>query len=142
MRYLPDVNILIALVDHTHVHREIAIRWHESVIGHEILVCPITECDVVRVVSNPKYPSGPIMSSEVIFALKSLYKIGIWGFIPDDISIKDDGIYKAQLIQSKHLTDIYLLGLCARHGITLATMDRTITTQGLTKTPKDLICFV
>ncbi len=142
-RILPDVNILIALVDANHVHREVALSWHASMDGVEMLTCPITENAVVRIVSNPKYPNGPFLPHEVCGALRLLKQIGKWTFVPDDQSILDETLFvDEKLNYPNQLTDIYLAGLCHRHQAQLATMDRKLAVTAVRGIKPDLVLQV
>ncbi|MCP3728367.1 hypothetical protein M3I53_35550 [Paraburkholderia sp. CNPSo 3272] len=57
MAYLPDINVLIALLDAGHVQHEAAHKWFGRV-GHSAwATCPLTENGVVRIIGSPRYPN-------------------------------------------------------------------------------------
>ena len=51
MRYLLDVNVLIALIDTAHIHHEIAHEWFAK--RGEWATCAITENGLLRIVAFP-----------------------------------------------------------------------------------------
>lgn len=72
-----------------------------------------------------------------------LYRIGKWGYLCEDVWLTNKTHFRREgLLDCKQLTDTYLLGLCAFHGIRFATMDRKIQTRGLNTVPGDLILLV
>ncbi len=89
---------------------------------------------MVRVLSQAAYPSGQRTPAEVIQilnALKTAFK-SFYQFWPDDISVADDSIFDSKLIAGpRQVTDIYLLGLAARHKGTLVSFDRSLAWQAV-----------
>ena len=57
MRALLDVNVLIALLDQAHPHHDTALTWLRANIRHGWASCPITQNGVVRIMSQPGYPT-------------------------------------------------------------------------------------
>lgn len=134
MSALLDVNALIALVDSEHVHHEAMQRWF---IAHESAgwaSCPLTENGMTRVLSHPAYASGqrtPAEVIEVLGALKAAFGDS-HEFWADDISIADGAIFDGSLIAgARQVTDIYLLGLAARHEGVLVSFDRSVAWQAV-----------
>ena len=89
---------------------------------------------MVRVLSQPAYPSGQRTPAEVIQvlnALKSAFEES-YQFWPDDVSIADDSLLNSALIAgSRQVTDAYLLALAARHNGTIASFDRSLAWQAV-----------
>jgi len=56
MRALLDVNILIALLDGSHVHHKQVTDWLVSHIDEGWVSCPITQNGCIRILSQPGYP--------------------------------------------------------------------------------------
>jgi hypothetical protein len=56
--YLLDVNLLIALIDPTHIGHDAAHNWFGSIGSVSWATCPITENGVIRIVGHPKYPNS------------------------------------------------------------------------------------
>ena len=63
---LLDVNALIALVDADHVKHDAMHRWFAAHVHEGWATCSITENGMVRVLSQPIYPSGQRTPAEVI----------------------------------------------------------------------------
>lgn len=89
---------------------------------------------MVRVLSQPAYPSGQRTPSEVIQVLTALKKA--FGkshqFWPDDLSITDESIFYAALIAgTRQVSDVYLLGLAARHKSIMVSFDRSLAWQAI-----------
>lgn len=134
MSALLDVNALIALVDSDHIGHQSMHKWF---LRHHHLgwaTCPLTENGMVRVLSQPAYPSGRRTPSEVIqvlTALKTAFKKS-HQFWPDNLSINDDSVFDAVLIAgTRQVTDIYLLALAAHHNGTMVSFDRSLAWQAV-----------
>jgi toxin-antitoxin system PIN domain toxin len=123
---LPDVNVLIALFDPDHVHHETAHGWFEDQKADGWATCATTEIGFVRVLSNPAYGS-PVNPGDLVSRLDAFRKSGHHRFLPQNVSLTDDTLFKRAFIRGhRQLTDIFLLGMAARAGVALATFDRTI----------------
>jgi len=126
MIYLLDANVLIALGDSNHPHRATALRLFEHYATVEgWATCPLTENAFVRILGGSSYPGSPCSTLEARRILVSLLNAPGHQFWPDDLSLTDTRFFPA-LPVSKHLTDLYLLGLAVKHGGCLATFDRHI----------------
>lgn len=126
MRHLLDVNVLIALIDPSHIHHESAQRWFASIGQTNWLSCPMTENGVIRIVSNPRYPNQR-RPQTVCDSLDSVLALGHHEFVPDSISLLDDPtVDRSHLLSCGQVTDSYLLALALRHGARLATFDKKI----------------
>ncbi len=145
MASLLDVNALIALVDADHVGHDLVHRWFAQHANKGWATCPVTENGMIRILSQPAYPSGRRSPAEVIEVLRSL-KMAFsksHRFWPDEISLTDESLFLPQFITgSKIVTDAYLLGLAARRKATLVSLDRSLPwqavrggTAGLVETP-------
>ena len=134
MTALLDVNALIALVDSDHVGHQAIQKWFMTCHQSGWATCPITENGMVRVLSQPAYPSGQRSPAEVIQVLNAVKTaFQNWHqFWPDDISIADESAFKSEFIAgTRQVTDIYLLGLASRHKGTLVSFDRSLTWQAV-----------
>ena len=56
-RTLPDINVLLALLDSGHVDHETAREWAEREIRYGWASCAITQNGFVRIITQPRYPS-------------------------------------------------------------------------------------
>lgn len=125
MTYLLDVNVLIALIDPRHIHHDPAHAWF-SLEGYQSwATCPLVENGLLRIVGNPRYGNFFGLPMQVATMLNEL-KQNQPGhqFWPDAVSILDPAIFNtAGLLNSVHLTDIYLHGLAKFKGGKLATFD-------------------
>lgn len=125
--HLLDVNVLIALIDPTHVHHEKAHAWFTMSGKQDWLSSPTTESGVVRIVSHPRYSNAARTPSVVIESLRSLRSVGQHRFAPDSISVLDpEHIVGDALLSSGQVTDSYLIALAANERAALATFDRRI----------------
>ncbi len=132
MTFLLDVNVLIALIDPTHVSHGHVHQWFAGQGAASWATCPITENGLVRIVGNPKYRNSPGSPAMVAAALAGLRRLPGHIFWADDISLVDPAyVDGARLLNSVQITDTYLLALAVAHGARLATMDRGIVTTAV-----------
>jgi toxin-antitoxin system PIN domain toxin len=126
MIQLLDANALIALGDANHPHREAALRFFkESATVAGWATCPLTENAFLRILGGSGYPDGPGTPSEARLLLSRLLAAPGHQFWSDDLSLGDTGLFPV-LPASRHLTDLYLLGLAVKRGGRLATFDAGI----------------
>jgi uncharacterized protein len=129
MAALLDVNALIALVDWDHVGHEAMQSWFLRHQSSGWATCPLTENGMVRVLSQATYASGQRTPGEAIGILRAL-RIAFeksHQFWPDDVSISDESVFHDALIAGARLvTNVYLLGLAARHRAKLISFDRAL----------------
>jgi|TARA_B110000037_G_scaffold161873_1_gene182868 toxin-antitoxin system PIN domain toxin len=133
MRYLLDINLVIALMDPDHVFHQKAHDWW-SKNGKPWASCPLTENGFVRITSSSAYSPSPSPSpSHTATVLEMTSRFADFArnsdheFWPDDFSITDRSLFDHNLVlSSKYLTDLYLLKLASRNGGCLATFDRNI----------------
>lgn len=138
-RFLLDVNVLIALIDPAHVFHERAHVWFAANGRKSWATCPLTENGVLRIVGHPRYPNCPGSPAVVAELLTALRKLSGHAFWPDDISLLDtEHANAAHLLDSSHITDIYLLALAHTHKGQLASFDQGIPTQALMSGSKAL----
>ena len=126
MTVLLDVNVLIALIDPTHVSHDAAHGWFGSLDEHWA-TCPLAENGVVRIVGNPRYPNTPGAPAVVAAVLRRPKRRAGHVFWPDDISLLDAAhVDPDRLLSHRQVTDSYLLALAIAHGGTLASLDRRL----------------
>ena len=127
MTYLLDVNVLIALIDPTHVNHEDAHAWFAREGHQSWATCPITENGVVRILSHPKYPNSPGSPAVVGAVVARLRQHAGHVFWPDAISLLDPAhVDTSRLLSPGQVTDSYLLALAVAQGGRLATFDRRL----------------
>jgi toxin-antitoxin system PIN domain toxin len=142
MACLLDVNALIALIDSDHVQHEAVHGWFAVNASKGWATCPITENGVVRVLSQPAYPSGQRSPSDVIGVLRRLKASQgkTHQFWADEISLTDEARFQAKyIIGARQVTDVYLLGLAAQHGGKLVSFDRSLPWQAIRAATSALI---
>jgi hypothetical protein len=126
---LLDVNVLIALIDPAHEFHAVAHEWFNRNRRIGWATCPITENGCLRVMSNPGYPFPGLTAKRVREILSELVQIEGHQFWPDSSSMLEANRFDLTAVSSKHLTDLYLLGLAISFGGRLVTFDRTISWQ-------------
>ena len=132
--FLLDVNLLIALLDHDHMHHEIAVAWWlQSNAQMGWASCPITQNGCIRIMSNPGYSSRISISvSDVADKLREVTSTSYHTFIPDNINPLDSSNIKwANIQKSKDITDVYLLALAVHNDYQFATLDRKVRKEAL-----------
>ncbi|MDW9616231.1 TA system VapC family ribonuclease toxin [Sinorhizobium meliloti] len=134
MTFLLDVNVLIALIDPSHIGHDDAHEWFASIGQTAWATCPITENGVIRIVGNPEYPNSPgspLPAMEIVAKLRSLPGHVFW---PDDVSlVGSSDIIPSKILTSGQVTDTYLLALAKARGGKLATFDRKLSAAAVTK---------
>jgi len=132
MRYLLDVNVLIALVDPSHVQHEAAHRWFAEQGQQAWATCPLTENGLLRIVGNLRYPNSPGSPAAVVPLMAGLRALPGHVFWADSISLLDtDKFDLERLLSSKQVTDSYLLALAIANGGQLATFDYRLVTAAV-----------
>jgi len=126
MIHLLDINVLIALCDPAHAHASPARHFFQSTLaGDGWATCPLVENGFLRIFGDPRYPGGPGNPQLARLILDGVLASPGHQFWPDDLSLADRLVFPA-LPTSKHLTDLYLLGLAVKHGARFATFDHSI----------------
>ena len=123
MRFLLDVNALIAFgVTQHQVHRRIA-NWIYSQRGSVFLTTPITEIGFVRVVSSvPIYDLNVARARNLLLSMKSNLAQPLT-FLPDAVDISS---LPPWVISPAQVTDGHLAQLAAANDALLATLDKGI----------------
>jgi toxin-antitoxin system PIN domain toxin len=127
MRYLLDINLIIALMDPDHVFHQRAHDWWGGQ-GKTWASCPLTENGFIRITASAAYgPGHPATVLEMTSRFAAFASNSGHEFWVDDFSITDPTLFDHSLIlSSKYLTDLYLLNMASRNGGCLATFDRNI----------------
>jgi toxin-antitoxin system PIN domain toxin len=141
-KYLLDINVLIALIDPIHTHRDIASDWFDKEGHRNWLTCPLVENGVVRIIGKPNYPNPQGSIAAIIDRLRSLTEIGHHQFVPDDLSLLENATFEGPNLRGPNqITDTYLLALAAHHDAALATFDRRIVKDAV-RLPNARIHFI
>lgn len=126
MRALPDVNVLLALLDSDHVSHRRAWDWLDAEIDQGWASCPLTQNGFVRIISQPRYPN-PIRSGRAIELLRQATATAHHEFWPAEVSVLDAERVRADRVHGpKQVTDLYLLALAVARGGRLVTFDDSV----------------
>lgn len=126
MRALLDVNVLIALLDASHVGHRVATSWLCEALERGWSSCPLTQNGCIRVMSQPAYPGGH-RPAAVAERLREAVADEAHAFWPDDVSLLAEGrLDWSRVLGHRQVTDAYLLALAVRHGGRLVTFDERI----------------
>ncbi len=139
---LPDINILIALVDPMHAHHEIASAWFAGASKSGWVTCPLTENGFARILSSPAYPGVRLTVADAVGLIRTICQNHRTAhtFWPDSVSFMDSAIYDVTRISgSRQTTDVYLVGLCQRNAGVFVTLDRRVTTSAIVSPRADLV---
>lgn len=124
MTFLLDENVLIALIDPTHVGHDTAHRWLGSTGAASWATCPSTENGVIRIVGHPRYPNtagSPAAVAPLVARLRTLPGHMFW---KDDFSLIDCALVDpARIATPAQVTDTYLLALAVANKGQLATFE-------------------
>ena len=126
MRYLLDVNALLALVVLEHEFHPRVARWLERLGANsapELATCSITELGFVRVLGQAQqYGSSVAQARELLLRVKNSEAVR-WTFIPDD---RDISRLPRWVRTPKQTTDGHLAELARANKAVLAALDRRI----------------
>ena len=124
---MPNINVLIALLDPTHTQHDAAHDWFERQGRKAWATCPLTENGVLRIIGHARYPNSPGTPAAVAQLMTTLRTLPGHAFWPDDISLLDtERVDAARLLSSGQVTDSYLLALACAHRGQLASFDRRL----------------
>jgi toxin-antitoxin system PIN domain toxin len=124
MRYLLDVNALIALAHTGHVFHAAASKWFLSVAAtaRGFHTCSITEIGFVRVSVVTGLQPDIITAKQALDALKSSSKIR-FELVSDDVGVAQ---LPAFVKRPQAITDGHLLELARKNSMQLVTFDQGI----------------
>ena len=126
MKYLLDVNALVALGFLQHEFHERVATWVRALASKgtvELATCSITELGFIRVLAQgPQYGFGVSQARDLLLQLKGT-RVLKFTFVTDDHDVSHlPGWVKT----AKQTTDGHLLQLAKAKGAMLATLDRRI----------------
>jgi uncharacterized protein len=130
VRYLLDVNFLLACVWRSHAQHSRASAWIDRQAS--FASCPLSQLGFLRVSLSPGYRAAP---GDARAALEDLTSRKGSRFIADDLAA--DGI--PAVSSHADVTDAYLVALAKAHGLRLATLDDSLCgktwAQGVAENP-------
>ena len=133
--YLLDINLLLALTDPMHIHHELSHQWFAKKGQQAWATCPLTENGFVRIASHPNYPNRPGDVPAVLSILRQVCESSGHRLWPDDLSILEI-LEQEAIITHAQITDVYLLGLAVSKQGKLATLDRRIPVDAVSRGPR------
>ena len=120
MKYLLDINVLIALAHTNHLLHERAYAWYEQARPTALGLCSITELGFVRVSVQSNLQPDVASALRTLAALKKTGPFELW---PDALGAD---VMPAYVKTPAALTDGHLLELARANNATLATLDSRI----------------
>lgn len=121
---IPDVNVLVALTNATHVFHVESHRWLSKT--QRYATTPVTEIGLVRMLLNPAVVGQTVTSQQALEILIRVRADGRAEFIPDDSTLARPQVDVIGLGGHKQVTDWHLLNLAATHDAQLVTFDKRI----------------
>lgn len=123
MRYLLDVNVLVALTVTENLLHEPAQAWFRREPDRLWATCALTQGGFLRVASR-FVPASLHAISELLSRLEFDCRSGFHEYWPVDIDMCDlSALQRSRLIGHNQVTDMQLLMLARRHRGQLATFD-------------------
>jgi uncharacterized protein len=116
MKYLLDVNALIAAIWTDHVHHAITDAW---INGKSLVTCPLSELGFLRISTHPKAFAATMEDARKL--LQNFLSKHNVEFVGADLPALD-----SKASRSEAITDGYLAELAGRKSLKLATLDRRI----------------
>ncbi len=116
MKYLLDVNVLIAAVWVTHSEHVRADTWVQK---KQLATCPITELGFLRISTHPKALKATMADARKL--LEDFHSQMAPVFAADELKP-----LKSKPGSSDEVTDLYLADLAASRGMKLATFDANL----------------
>jgi toxin-antitoxin system PIN domain toxin len=113
VKYLLDVNLLIAAIWSAHTNHQKADAWTK---GKELATCAITELGFLRISTHPRGLNCQMAGARALlddFLAKHSVE-----FVPCDLPA-----LKSRAAHSDQVTDSYLAELASARGMKLATLD-------------------
>ena len=123
MRYILDVNVLVALGIFHHQFHERVDSWIASQRGAQWLTCSITELGFARIIAQtPNYGFTVQQAKTLLVSLKADSGLP-FTFLADG---NDISLLPAWVKTPKQTTDGHLVQLASANGAVLATLDEGI----------------
>lgn len=121
---IPDVNVLVALTNPSHVFHVEAHRWLADI--EHFATTPVTESGLVRLLLNPAVTGQAVKPQQALAVLAGIRDDSRAEFLVDDSSLADATVDLTGLAGHKQVTDWHLLNLAARNDVQLVTFDRKL----------------
>jgi uncharacterized protein len=123
MRYLLDVNALIALGLGEHTEHTRVSTWAFAMTTATFLTCSITELGFVRIIAQVPEYDPDVADAQNLLAHLKMNELFKFSFISDNHGISQ---LPAWVKNPRQTTDGHLLELAKAHNARLATLDSNI----------------
>ena len=129
--WLLDVNVLLALLDPTHLHHALAHEWFATA-RRSWASCNLTQNGALRIMSHPRYGNAVATTALAAELLSELCSQPGHVWWPADLSLLDSPLVdRSRLLSSGQVTDTWLLALAVQRGGRLATFDKRLVTSAV-----------
>jgi len=122
-RWLPDVNVLMALAHTEDGAHRLATEWHARLGDERLCLCAVTEAGFVRLTASPKIGAQSMAEAismlREIAALPQIEKLDIRGSW-----LELCAPLMPRLQGHRQISDALLLGLAIKNDAVLVTLDR------------------
>ncbi|MHB1057839.1 MAG: TA system VapC family ribonuclease toxin [Rhodanobacter sp.] len=127
--WLLDVNVLLALLDPTHMHHAMAHAWFAGA-SRSWASCNLTQNGALRIMSHPRYGNAVATTALAAELLAELCRQPGHAWWPADLSLLDSPLVdRSRLLSCGQVTDTWLLALAVQRGGRLATFDKRLVTS-------------
>lgn len=123
--FLPDVNVLVALTDESHVHHTAAQKWFD-LEGHRAwALCPLTEAGFLRVITRHHLGDRSMEEGTKILSQWAQHRgCRYW---PLTVAWEEVvAPIRSRIFGHQQITDAWLLGLAIRERGVLVSFDRAL----------------
>jgi hypothetical protein len=125
VKYLADVNVLVALVSDGHNHHNAATKWFSTSGYSDWGVCAFTEAGFLRAMTNPRVGAHSMEeANEVLAILGGHPGYHYWPIREGWASLVAP--FAERIFGHQQITDAYLLGLAVKEDGVLVTIDKAI----------------
>jgi toxin-antitoxin system PIN domain toxin len=125
LRFLFDVNVVMALTQAGHVHHSMVKKWF-TVFAAEWGMCALSESGFLRLSVNPKVGNLSVEdANRLLDSLTSHPNYRYWP-IQDPWYLLAPPRFGDRIFGHQQITDAYLLGLACKHNGVLVTLDKRI----------------
>ena len=124
MKYLLDVNVLMAITWPTHVAHNKAQSWFLELGNSGWVTSPGTESGFIRLSSNPLIVSEVVTPNTCAGLLESLKKVGKYGFVTDRVELAQELTQSGvSLTGYRQVSDAHLALVAQKNECVFATLD-------------------
>jgi uncharacterized protein len=123
---LLDANVLIALAWPAHEAHSRVGAWFGKHSSDGWATCPLTQCALVRILSNPAFSSDALSVENALAVLEANLNLPGHEFWSADIPLLQVRKQVGKISGHAQITDAYLIGLAVHRRGKVATLDREV----------------